>query len=224
MGPATGWALVADHESESRRTIERLLAWLSLRAWPVDTGAAVLATVAERSFDLILVAVDLPEVSGFEVLHKLRERFGSQLPIGIVGASRGAGSRDEVAALLLGADEFFPKPIAGDRFVARMRRLAQSAERRPAQPVERRELADHALLTPREREVLTLLSQGLPRVEIADRLCITGKTAATHIERILAKLGAHSQAQAIAFALRDGIVDPQRSVESDSSAAFSSMR
>jgi DNA-binding NarL/FixJ family response regulator len=61
-------------------------------------------------------------------------------------------------------------------------------------------------LTRREHEVLTLLVDGRRRHEIAHLLCITPKTVSTHIERILGKLGAHSQAQAVAFALRQGVV------------------
>ena len=60
-------------------------------------------------------------------------------------------------------------------------------------------------LTPREREVLGLLVEGRRPSEIADLLCITRKTASTHIDHIMAKLGAHTQAQAIAFAVRDNI-------------------
>jgi DNA-binding CsgD family transcriptional regulator len=60
--------------------------------------------------------------------------------------------------------------------------------------------ADH--LTPRERDVLALLTEGLSQVEIAARLFITERTVAKHIEHILAKLGVHTRAQAVARALR----------------------
>jgi DNA-binding CsgD family transcriptional regulator len=50
--------------------------------------------------------------------------------------------------------------------------------------------------------VFSLLAEGHRTADIADLLCITRKTAATHIERILAKLGVHTQAQAVAVALR----------------------
>ena len=55
--------------------------------------------------------------------------------------------------------------------------------------------------------MLALLVQGVARAQIARRLHITDKTASTHIEHILAKLGAHSQAQAVAFAVRDRLVE-----------------
>ena len=58
----------------------------------------------------------------------------------------------------------------------------------------------------RELEVLTLLADGLGSKEIARDLVISPKTVASHVQRILAKLGAHTRAEAIAIAYRDGLV------------------
>jgi DNA-binding NarL/FixJ family response regulator len=54
--------------------------------------------------------------------------------------------------------------------------------------------------------VLQLLAEGLEQGEIAERLVISSKTVASHIERILAKLGVRSRAQAVAAAFREGLV------------------
>ena len=62
-------------------------------------------------------------------------------------------------------------------------------------------------MTPREREVVELLARGHSQGQIADELFITSKTVATHIQRVLAKLGVHSRAQAVAQAYRIGIVN-----------------
>jgi DNA-binding NarL/FixJ family response regulator len=64
-----------------------------------------------------------------------------------------------------------------------------------------------ARLTPREREVLQALAEGLDSQGIADRLHITVRTERNHIASILAKLGVHSQIQALVFAVRYGIVE-----------------
>ena len=58
-------------------------------------------------------------------------------------------------------------------------------------------------LTQRENEVLGLLAEGLRQEEIADRLVISPKTVATHIQRILGKLEVRSRAQAVSLALRE---------------------
>jgi DNA-binding NarL/FixJ family response regulator len=62
-----------------------------------------------------------------------------------------------------------------------------------------------AELTPREREVVALLSEGLSNAELAARLYISPKTASVHVSNILAKLGMASRAEAAAYAVRAGL-------------------
>jgi DNA-binding NarL/FixJ family response regulator len=62
-------------------------------------------------------------------------------------------------------------------------------------------------ITRREREVLNALADGLDNPAIADRLCISIRTVRNHIAHILAKLGVHSQLQALVFALRYELVE-----------------
>ena len=64
-----------------------------------------------------------------------------------------------------------------------------------------------ATLSPREREILELLAEGQSQREIAATLVISPKTVGTHIQHVLAKLGVHSRAQAIAAAYSRGLVD-----------------
>ncbi len=76
-----------------------------------------------------------------------------------------------------------------------------------------RELDEHRLvdsLTAREREVLQLLVDGLDGRGIAACLHISLRTQRNHITNILAKLGVHSQLQALIFALRHGVVEIER--------------
>jgi DNA-binding NarL/FixJ family response regulator len=61
----------------------------------------------------------------------------------------------------------------------------------------------HEELTPREREVLGLLGEGLSNAEIAGRLVISPKTAGHHVERIFRKLGLRNRAEAAAYVLRE---------------------
>ncbi len=63
------------------------------------------------------------------------------------------------------------------------------------------------VLTPREREVLTLVAEGRSNREIGERLFVSTKTASVHVSNILAKLSAHSRTEAAAVARRRGLLD-----------------
>lgn len=65
-------------------------------------------------------------------------------------------------------------------------------------------------LSPREREVLTLLVEGASNNDIASHLTISYATARNHVQAVITKLGAHSKLEAVAIALREGIVEPPR--------------
>ena len=60
-------------------------------------------------------------------------------------------------------------------------------------------------LTPREREVVSLLAEGLTNSQVAERLYISPRTAAVHVSNILAKLGMSSRTEVAAWAVREGL-------------------
>jgi two-component system response regulator FixJ len=148
----------------------------------------------------VLLDVRLPGASGYEVYRELRDR-DSGLPIIFVSGER-TDAYDRTVGLLLGADDYLVKPFDSDELIARVRR---SIRRR----IERRRDPDEALaeLTPREREVLTLLASGRSSKEIARKLVISPRTVSTHVQHILAKLDVNNRARAIAVAHRAGLVD-----------------
>ncbi|HEX8976353.1 MAG TPA: response regulator transcription factor [Solirubrobacteraceae bacterium] len=193
-----GYVLVAERDQQGREEISALAERLGLIADAVDTGADALTSAREGTPVLVVLDVELTEPSAYEVCRELREEYGEGLPIVFVSTTR-TGPNDEIAALLLGADDYFAKPLAAERFLARVRRLLARAGATAT--------AGRGTLTKREHEVLRLLVEGRRLAEIASKLCITTKTASTHIEHILTKLGAHSQAQAVAFAVRDDLVN-----------------
>jgi DNA-binding CsgD family transcriptional regulator len=90
------------------------------------------------------------------------------------------------------------------RVARRARRLTAGLDRTgPALEVE-------ALLTPRELEVLAVLTRGFTAREVADTLGLSHATARTHIQRILVKLGAHNRISALAVAVSGSPADPDR--------------
>jgi DNA-binding NarL/FixJ family response regulator len=142
----------------------------------VDDDPRCRALVAEEAPALVVLDVNLPSVSGYEVCRRLRDRNGTGLPIVFLSGER-VESFDRVAGLLIGADDYVVKPFAPDELVARVQRLLGRLHA-PAQP---RGLSH---LTKRELEVLGLLAEGKSQPELADSLVISQKTVGTHIEHI----------------------------------------
>lgn len=186
--------LIVDPDRDFCSRLDRLLDGEGCQVSSVCDGQEALPEARRQRPQLAVVEVVLPGLSGYEVCRELRDEFGSGLPIILVSEAR-TEPYDRVAGLLIGADDYVVKPLALDELLTRIRALLRRAR-----------VSGRAGLTPRELEVLELLAEGLDQAEIASRLFISPKTVATHIDHILAKLGVHSRAEAVARAYRERLV------------------
>ncbi len=204
--------LVVDGDPESRAALSSALGRVGYETQQARTGEEALDEAARQRPAMVIMETHLPGASGYEICRELREQYGDALPIIFVSAAR-TDETDQVAGLLLGADDYLPKPIQLDHLLARVRRLMAGSA-----PVARSVASP---MTPREEEVLGLLAEGLTPGEIASQLVVTPKTVAKHLEHILSKLGVHSRTQAVAFALRRTRTRPRtRPVDTPRSASW----
>lgn len=193
--------LVVDGDTEFRALVRRVLVRAGFAVHEASSGDEALVLAAERPA-AVVTDVALDDVDGFELCRELRDMYGEELPVLIVSATP-VTSHDRIAALLIGADDFLQKPLDPDELLARIRRLT-----RHKPPSNGTRSSDNGTgLSPRELEVLRLLASGLNAAAIADRLVISRKTVASHLERLMAKLGVHSRAHAVAEAYRRGLVE-----------------
>lgn len=194
----SGRALVVDDNANFRELMVRMLEGAGIDAIEAANGEEALQRAGDA--DLVLLDVNLPEMSGYTICRELRAEYGDALPIVFVSGYR-TESMDRAAGLLLGGDDYVIKPPDGDELAARVRRLIdRSRERRAGAPVD-----DHGL-TRRELDVLQRLGGGQRASEIAEDLGISPKTVSSHVQHILAKLGVHSRAQAVALAYLQGLL------------------
>jgi DNA-binding NarL/FixJ family response regulator len=189
--------LVADDDPDSRRAIAEALGRAGYSTAVVGDGDEALAIAEHSRPALVITEVLLPGTSGYELCRAVKDRYGPRVPV-ILVSDRRTEPADRVAGFLIGADDYVIKPVLPAELVMRVRHLL-------AGPCAG-DLAAVAKLTPRERDVITLLTEGLSQVEIAERLVITQRTVAKHVEHILSKLGVHTRAQAVALALRPSSV------------------
>jgi DNA-binding NarL/FixJ family response regulator len=207
-----GTILIVDHDDASRLTAVQAAVRLGYDARPTPSADDLLERLGSDRPSLAIVEVELQgPVSGLEVMHQLHERFGSDLPVILVSANR-TDPLDRTAGLLLGADDYLAKPLDSGELVARvrrsLRRVAPNGEKANGNGNGNGH-RDDPNLSPRERQILTLLAEGRTQSQIAAALVISSKTVATHIQHILAKLGVNTRAQAVAAAFQRGLVEPE---------------
>jgi DNA-binding NarL/FixJ family response regulator len=170
-----------------------------------------------EGIDVAVVDLELPDGYGGDLIKDLRETNPQALAL-VLGSSL---NRGEIArAVEAGAAGVLDKAARLEEVMEAVRRLKagetlMSLEevvellnfadtRRQEEHEARRGLQN---LSPREREVLQALAEGLGSEEIAVRLHISPRTERHHMASILSKLGVHSQLQALVFALRHGVVE-----------------
>jgi RNA polymerase sigma factor (sigma-70 family) len=182
-------------------------------------GAEAVDAVRRTRPDVVLMDVRMPELDGLEATRRILT--GADGEPRVIILTTFDLDHYVYAALTAGASGFLLKDVTPEHLVAAVRLvrsgdalLAPAITRRLVERFARRDddtatiHRDLAALTPREREVLGLLAEGLSNAELAARLHLSEATVKTHVARILGKLGLRDRVQAVVVAYETGLVSP----------------
>lgn len=178
----------------------------------VATIDEAVTSVRRERPDVVLMDYMLPDGDGVEATRKVKAVHPEAKVVLVTAVS---DQSVLVSAIEAGASGFVPKTRAVQEVVSAIR--AAHAGEALVSPsmlagLLHRMRRDYkgvgADLTPREIEVLRLMTMGRSNRAIADEMVISLHTVRNHVQNILAKLGAHSKLEAVAIARREGIIPP----------------
>ena len=176
----------------------------------VENGQALIEVANSLNPEVIVVDISMPILNGFDAVRKLKQS-GSNAKI--IFLTMHADSRLLAEALRCGGDGYVLKQSAGEELANAIRQVISGRNyvtkdiqtkwqnRSPQHQGEKQ----HLNLTPRQREVLQLLSAGLTMKEIASRLGISTRTAESHKYEMMEGLGVGSTAELVQYAIKLGI-------------------
>ena len=199
-GDTSGPVLIADDDELFVACTRTLLESARYSTLSAATGEDALRVARAREPRVVLLDIQLPDLNGYEVCRALRDEFGQAMAIAFVSGHR-TEPVDISAGLLFGADDYIVKPFDSHELLARVSALMRRVT------ADRAAASKHDDLTARELEILQMLASGSDQKEIAEVLSISPRTVGAHIEHILAKMGVHSRAQAVAAAYRRHVID-----------------
>jgi DNA-binding NarL/FixJ family response regulator len=209
--------LIADDHEVVRQGVRAVLEGQA--GWVVcgeaGTGREAVAKAIDLRPDIVVLDIGMPELNGLEATRQIRRAVPAKILILTVHES------EQVVTEVVdaGAHGYVLKADAGRKLIDAIRALLRHQEfftdrvhvatARRAGP--RRSAAagrGPGPLSPREREVLQLLTEGKSNKEIGAVLGTTTKTAETHRAHILAKLNLHSMSELVRYAIRNRIIEP----------------
>ncbi len=196
---------VIDDDEAVRQSLEFLLTTAGMKAKSFESGKAFLDVLPDVEFGCIITDVRMPEITGIDLLKRVKQ-VNPDLPVIVI-----TGHGDialAVEAMKIGAIDFLEKPFDDDNLLDAVR----SALDREADAVQRKaevsEIQEKlAALSNRERQVLEGLVAGNPNKTIAFDLGISPRTVEIYRANLMTKMGANSLSDLVRMAMTAGILE-----------------
>jgi two-component system response regulator NreC len=210
--------ILADDHAVVRSGLRMLLEAqpdMEIRA-EAESGQEAVSKVRSLRPDVILMDIQMPDLNGIEATKQIKKLAPETA---VLALTMHEDEQYFFEMLQAGASGYLPKRAAPDELVTAIRTVARgevflypSLAARLVQDFLKRDSVDqeqeiYDQLTPREREVLILIAEGLSNGEIADKLVISVKTVDRHRENIMRKLNMHNRIELVKYAIRKGLIE-----------------
>jgi DNA-binding NarL/FixJ family response regulator len=215
--------LIADDQRVVREGLEMVLGLLPEVevVGSASDGDEAVALAAELLPDVVLMDLRMPRCDGVEATRQLRDRVPETT---VIILTTYADDRSVIDALQAGARGYLTKDAGGAEIRHALKQVLDNhavidpavqhhvvdaiATLSPSQ-TDRSPWPLPAGLTPREAEVLALIAAGMSNREIAAHLVVSEGTVKSHVNHLLAKIGARDRAQAVTYAYQRGLAPPR---------------
>ena len=177
-----------------------------------NDGLEALKILSNESihFDLILLDVMMPNMDGWDTLKAIRKNKDTET-IPVIMLTAVSEDQKVVSGLKIGADDYIVKPFVLPNLLARIEAVLRRSQwqKDAVQKTEKtlNKSVNIDALTPKEKEVLSLVAKGASNQEIADIMCVRDVTVKTHLNSIFKKLKVTNRTQAVLLAMQMKLIN-----------------
>ena len=206
--------LIADDHPIVRQGFKQVLSETAdlVVADEAGNGQEVLALVARKDYDVILLDISMPGKNGLEVLKELR-MTNTKIPVLILSIY--PEEQYAIRALKAGASGYLTKASAPEELISAIRKVSRGGKYISSSLAEKiayeldgdAEKAPHDTLSDREYQILLMIASGKTVSDIADEMCLSVKTVSTYRSRILEKMKMKNNAELTTYAIRNKLVE-----------------
>ena len=206
--------LIADDHKMFAQGLQGLLEDEFILVGTVSDGQALIDEAERLRPDVVLVDISMPVLNGLDAVRRLTEKGNGAK---VIFLTMHADDRLLAEAFRCGGSGYVLKQSAGEELISAIKQvLAGEKYVTPLIATEwvedlNAQLGDKkkVTLTPRQREVLQLVTQGCTMKEVATRLGISTRTAESHKYEMMEGLGVESTAELIRYAIKLGLTEPK---------------
>jgi len=206
--------LIADDHTIFREGLKRILSEHTdlIVADEASNGQEVLDKIRKNEYNMILLDLSMPGITGLEVLKQLKNEK-PKLPVLIL--SMHPEEQYAVRVLKAGASGYLTKESASDELITAIRKISQGRKYITSSLAERlafeveidSEKPPHEMLSDREYQVLLMIASGKAVKQIAGELFLSAKTVSSYRSRILGKMNMKTNAELMHYAIKHQLQD-----------------